>query len=382
MKPAETSLPTAMNPTDEHICTIALSLCPGIGPTTARRLLKAAGSAADLFARRDELRTLCPDLPEAACKALDTHGVRERAAREMDYAERKGIRCLTLRDPQYPVRLRQCDDAPLYLFYKGNADLNCLRVVSMVGTRHATAYGRQFCESFVRDLAACCPDLLVVSGLAYGIDIATHRAALACRVPTVGVLAHGLDRIYPAAHARTAAQMTEQGGLLTEYLTGTEPERYNFVHRNRIVAGMADALVVVESGTHGGSLITASLAESYGRECFALPGRAGDEHSAGCNRLIRDRKARLVQDAADLVQALNWSRPDAARTPVQRELFQELTADESLVTRLLAAQGDLSINALAMQADLPVHQLSALLFEMEMKGIVKALAGNKYHLLG
>ena len=353
-----------MNYTDERICSIALTLCTGIGALTAQRLVQMAGSAAAVFSRREELARTCPDIQPAALKALDTPGIFTRAEQEL------------------PTRLRQCEDAPLFLFYSGTGNLNSLRVVSMVGTRNATDYGRQWCNSFIRDLAALCPDLLVVSGLAYGIDIASHRAALAHHVPTVAVLAHGLDRIYPAIHRKTATEMLAQGGLLTEFLTGTEPERYNFLSRNRIVAGMADAVIVVESGRKGGSLITASLAEGYHRDCFAVPGRATDEHSAGCNRLIRDNKAALVQNAEDFVQAMNWSTAQMTSTPVQRNLFQELTDEEGRIVQLLGRQGDQDVNTLVVESGIPFSRLSALLFEMELKGIIKAQTGNVYHLLG
>ena len=368
--------------TDERICSIALTLCTGIGALTAQRLVQVAGSAAEVFARRHELRDLCDEIQPAALKALHTPGIFQRAEKEIAFADKHGIDCLTLRDERYPARLRECEDAPLYLFYKGQANLNSLRVVSIVGTRRATDYGRQWCNDFVRDLAALCPDLLVISGLAYGIDIAAHRAALSNHVPTVAVLAHGLDRIYPAVHRKTATDMLAQGGLLTEYLTGTEPERYNFLSRNRIVAGMADAIIVVESGRKGGSLTTAEMANGYSRDCFAVPGRVNDEQSAGCNRLIRNNMAALVENAEDFVQAMRWGMPRTAAAPVQRNLFQELTDEESSIVQLLARNGDLHINTLATNSGLPVHRLSALLFEMEMKGIIKAQAGNIYHLLG
>ena len=371
-----------MNYTDERICSIALTLCTGIGALTAQRLVQVAGSAAAVFSRREELARTCPDIQPAALKALDTPGIFARAEQELDFADKHGIACLTLQDDRYPTRLRQCEDAPLFLFYSGTGNLNSLRVVSMVGTRNATDYGRQWCNSFIRDLAALCPDLLVVSGLAYGIDIASHRAALAHHVPTVAVLAHGLDRIYPAIHRKTATEMLAQGGLLTEFLTGTEPERYNFLSRNRIVAGMADAVIVVESGRKGGSLITATLAEGYHRDCFAVPGRATDEHSAGCNRLIRDNKAALVQNAEDFVQAMNWGTAQMTSTPVQRNLFQELTDEEGRIVQLLGRQGDQDVNTLVVESGIPFSRLSALLFEMELKGIIKAQTGNVYHLLG
>ena len=371
-----------MDYADERLCCVALTLCEGIGTLTAQRLVKAAGSASAVFARRKELPRLSPDIQPGALKALDTPNIFARAEKELDFAERHGIECLTQADSRYPVRLRQCEDAPLFLFFKGKADLNSLRVVSMVGTRRATDYGRQFCNDFVRDLSAYCPDLLVVSGLAYGIDIAAHRAALSEEVPTVAVLAHGLDRIYPPTHRKTATDMLARGGLLTEFLTGTQPERYNFLSRNRIVAGMADALVVVESGGKGGSLITAELANGYDRECFAVPGRAYDELSKGCNNLIRENKAALITGAEDFVAAMGWGSEKAKPAPIQRSLFQELSEEESRIAQLLGQHGDLPINALTMETGIPVSRLSALLFEMEMKGIVKAQAGNKYHLLG
>ena len=253
----------------------------------------------------------------------------------------------------------------------------------MVGTRRATDYGKQFCAGFLRDLAALCPDVLVVSGLAYGIDIHAHRAALANNLPTVAVLAHGLDRIYPHLHRKTAIDMLAQGGLLTEFLSETNPDRHNFVSRNRIVAGMSDATIVVESAAKGGSLITAELAEGYHRDCFAVPGRVTDESSIGCNRLIRDNKAALIQDAEEFVQVMGWGAAGqpARREGIQRNLFPELTEEEELVVRILMRQGDLHINALVVEADIPVNRMSALLFELEMKGVVKAMVGGVYHLL-
>ena len=308
---------------------------------------------------------------------------RLRAEQEMEFVEKNRLSCLTLKDEAYPSRLRECEDAPIVLFFKGNTDFNRLHVVDMVGTRRATDYGKQFCADFLRDLAVLCPDVLVVSGLAYGIDIHAHRAALANHLPTVAVLAHGLDRIYPYVHRKTAIDMLAQGGLLTEFLTGTNPDKHNFVSRNRIVAGMSDATIVVESAAKGGSLITAELAEGYHRDCFAVPGRVTDESSIGCNRLIRDNKAALIQSAEEFVQIMGWAVAEQpARTEgIQRNLFPELTEEEELVVRILMRQGDLHINAMVVEADIPVNRMSALLFELEMKGVVKAMVGGVYHLL-
>ena len=261
---------------DERICSIALTLCPGIGHIGAKRLIEGMGSAAEVFSRRKELPEIMPGVNPGVVTALDCPAAFLRAEQEMEFVEKNRLSCLTLKDEAYPSRLRECEDAPIVLFFKGNTNFNRLHVIDMVGTRRATDYGKQFCADFLRDLAVLCPDVLVVSGLAYGIDIHAHRAALANHLPTVAVLAHGLDRIYPYVHRKTAIDMLAQGGLLTEFLTGTNPDKHNFVSRNRIVAGMSDATIVVESAAKGGSLITAELAEGYHRDCFAVPGRVTD----------------------------------------------------------------------------------------------------------
>lgn len=369
--------------TDERICSLALTLCPGIGLMGARRLVSGMGSAAAVFQYRKELPERLPGVSASVISALDNAEAFRRAEEELAFAEKNGIDCLTLNDPNYPSRLRECEDAPVALFFKGKGNLNSLHVVSMVGTRRATDYGRQFCADFLRDLSELCPDVMVVSGLAYGIDVHSHCAALEHGLSTVAVLAHGLDRIYPSVHRRVAIGMLETGGLVTEFPSGTQPDRFNFVRRNRIVAGLSDATIVVESASHGGSLITAELAEGYHRDCFAVPGRVGDEYSEGCNRLIGENHATLLLSAADLVNKLGWQCA-AARTPdegIQRSLFPSLTEEEALVVRILEARREMHINALVVEANIPVHRMSALLFELEMKGVVKALVGGQYRLL-
>ena len=368
---------------DEHICSIALTLCPGIGHIGAKRLVEGMGSAAEVFRNRKNLPEILPGINPHTVAALDCPAAFLRAEQEMEFVEKNRISCLTLKEEAYPSRLRECDDAPLVLFFKGNTDFNRLRVINMVGTRRATDYGKQFCSDFLHELAALCPDVLVVSGLAYGIDIHAHRAALANQLSTVAVLAHGLDRIYPYVHRKTAIDMLTDGGLLTEFLTETNPDRFNFVSRNRIVAGMCDATVVVESAEKGGSLITADLAVDYHRDCFALPGRVSDASSIGCNQLIRDTKAALVQSAEEFVRAMGWMPVAKVEKPegIQRDLFPELSEEEERVVRVLTCQGDLHSNALVVETDLPVNRMSSLLFELEMKGVVKALVGGVYHLL-
>lgn len=361
---------------------LALQQIPGIGIISARSLYEVFNNATDVFARRSDMVHYTHPAQRKLIKALDCPEAFRRAEREMEFAEKNGIQCIAISDRRYPSRLRECPDAPLVLFYKGNADLNSLRVVSMVGTRNATDYGRQLCNDFIRDLKSLCSEVLIISGLAYGIDIASHRASLAHGLPTVGVLAHGLDRIYPSVHRRTAIEMLEQGGLLTEYMSGTNPDRQNFVQRNRIVAGMCDATIVVESAAKGGALITAGIAMGYHRDCFAFPGRVGDACSVGCNALVRDNKAALILSAEDFVKAMCWDSAITEKSvpvAVQRQLFVDLSPEEEVLVSTLGKHGDgLQINTLVVEADIPINRASALLFELEMKGVVRALAGGVY----
>lgn len=368
---------------EEQIYSIALTMVPGIGHIGAKHLIDGMGNAVDVFRLRKEIPERIPEVSQRVIEALDCPQAVLRAEQEYEFIRKNRISCLSFHDEAYPSRLRECEDAPVVLFFKGNADLNSLHILNMVGTRNATDYGTQICASFLRDLKALCPDVLVVSGLAYGIDIHAHREALANELPTVGVLAHGLDRIYPHVHRKTAVDMLEKGGLLTEFLSGTNPDRHNFISRNRIVAGMCDATIVIESAEKGGSLITAELAEGYHRDCFAFPGRMSDEYSKGCNRLIRDNKAFLLLSAEDFVQAMGWNIPMtlSEKVSVQRSLFIELSEEEQKIVAILEKLGNLQINSLVVEADIPVNKMTALLFELEMKGVIRVLAGGMYQLL-
>jgi DNA processing protein len=366
---------------DEILYTLALAMAPGLTTTGKRRLMEEAGGVAEVFRRRKEWKEIYPELTDRFVEALGDKALWSRAEAELRFCRDKYIRPLLFDDPDYPSRLRDCEDAPLMLFFRGSVDLNALRILNMVGTRHATAYGQDICDRFVRELSERCPEVVIVSGLAYGIDIMAHRAALANGLSTVGVLAHGLDRIYPAVHRQTAAQMIEHGGLLTEYPTGTNPDKQNFVARNRIVAGMCDATIVVESAAKGGALITAGIAESYHRDCFTFPGRISDPYSIGCHRLLQRNQAALLTSADDFLEAMGWESAPTTRPqgPVQRELFPELSAGEQKVMDILQQSGDgLPINTLVVKADIPIDRMMAMLFEMEMKGVVRPLAGGVY----
>ncbi|MCD8266674.1 MAG: DNA-processing protein DprA [Prevotellaceae bacterium] len=306
----------------------------------------------------------------------------DEAQEEVRWAMDFGGDILTLADARYPRRMRECPDAPVVLYSLGVADLNAERVVSVVGTRQCTEYGRTLCRHIMADLSRLCPGTLVVSGLAYGIDVTAHLMAMENGLPTVGVLAHGMEQIYPQAHRHVANQMTERGGLVTEYCHGSKIAKVNFVSRNRIVAGMADATLVVESREKGGSLITARLANEYNRSVFALPGRADDQQSRGCNNLIRDFKAHLINSAEDLVSLMGWAAPESIAKPLQRELFPPLSEEEQkVVVQLKKDYEGKDLNQLVIATGIPVSQLLSVTFDLEGKGIIHQISGGRYAML-
>lgn len=355
-------------------------------PAVALSLYNETGSARAVYEHRTDIRDIVPDCtPRLAAALADWDEALGRAESELSFASGHGITVLTPADDAYPRRLLECPDAPLVLYYKGTAGLNADRIVSIVGTRRCTVYGQDLIRRFMADLHGMCPGALIVSGLAYGIDICAHREALAAGYDTVGVLAHGLDTIYPAAHRSTALAMLSHGGLLTEFMSGTNADKMNFVRRNRIVAGMADATLVVESAAKGGSLITAAIARSYSRDVFAFPGAVGAPCSEGCNNLIRDCQAALVSSAADFVHAMGWEDEmqlgKARSEGIERSLFPELDTDEQAVASLLAETDNLQTNIIAVRTGIPAGRLTSVLFRLEMKGVVRPLAGGTYHLL-
>lgn len=368
--------------TQELLYRLALTQLPGIGPISARNLIRAAGNATTLFEHKDILTDIIPETSSTLKKILDCKDAIRLCEAELKFAEKNRIECLCETDEEYPSRLRECEDAPLVLFYRGNANLNKTHVINMVGTRNATEYGKDICIRFIRELKELMPDVLIVSGLAYGIDINAHRAALQNGMETIGVLAHGLDRIYPSAHRKTATEMVTHGGLLTEFMSGTNPDRQNFIKRNRIVAGICDATIVVESAEKGGSLITADIAESYHRDCFAFPGRINDTYSAGCNNLIRNNRAALLQSAEELIAAMNWNSRHTIPQAVQRQLFPELDDKEQNIVSILQKYPEgIQVNTLVVKSNMAINHLTGVLFGLEMKGIVKVLAGGIYRLI-
>lgn len=367
--------------TDEQLrYRIALSAIKGMNRLLAETLISLTGDVSAFFTLSQRELAELTGWDSRLFSEVERGKALMMAGEEVAFVRRKGITPLFFTDADYPQRLLECDDAPLMLYYKGCATLQAPRVVSIVGTRHATPYGKNFVETLVHDIAEACPDTLIVSGLAYGIDVAAHRAALRYGLPTVGVLAHGLNTIYPAQHRNTAIQMLESGGLLTEYASSQATHKGFFLARNRIVAGVADAVVVVESGVKGGSLFTATIASDYHRDVFALPGRVGDISSMGCNELIRNNKASLLTCADDLIEAMGWAarrqQPTQASLSAQNNV--ELTADEQRIMQYLATQDDAQINRMAIELNTPIATLSATLVELEFKGCVIALPGGVY----
>lgn len=366
--------------------TIALTRMTGFNFQTALQLYQELGGGEAVYEHRNDVRDVLPDCSERVITALKDWSLPlARAAQEMDFIEKHKMQVLCYGDEHYPERLQECSDAPLVLYYMGTADLNCQHIVSIVGTRRCTNYGQDLVRRFMADLRQLCPNVLIVSGLAYGIDICAHRHALQQGFDTVAVLAHGLDELYPPHHRDTAKEMLTHGGLLTEYMSETRADKINFVRRNRIVAGLCDSVLLVESSIKGGGLITARIAQGYDRSVFAFPGAVGAPASEGCNHLIRDNGAGLITSAEDFVLAMGWQTDvklqQAKSEGIERDCFPDLTDEEQQVVKTLDEMGDLQQNILSVRTNIPISQLNAILFQLEMKGVVRSLAGGSYHLL-
>ena len=364
---------------------IALTRIGHFSLASALHLYRTLGSGEEIFLHRNEAQDLLPDCsPRLIDNLKDWSEPLKRAEVELEFCRNNNIRVLCLGDDNYPKRLEDCADAPLVMYYKGNANLNQSRVINIIGTRHCTTYGADFIRRFIHDLKALCPEVLVVSGLAYGVDINAHQQALAVGYETVGVVAHGLDYLYPAAHKDVAREMVNHGGLLTEFMTCTNADKGNFVRRNRIVAGMSDACILIESAAHGGGMITAGIAFDYGREVFALPGRVGDHFSEGCNNAIRENKAILLTSVEDFVKTMGWEddalRIEAQKKGIERQLFPDLSPEQQRIVDVLTKSNDLQLNQLSVKTGIPIGDITSILFQMEMMGVVKPMAGGNYHL--
>ena len=367
--------------TEELTYRIALEQIPKVGSLSAKRLIAHFGSAEAIFRERKQALERIPGIGPIMAHEIANQQVLTDAQAEVEFIARHGIRALLYLDPEYPERLRQCDDGPLMLYVKGSpAILNTNKVVSIVGTRKATSYGIELCKQLVEGMAALGHTPVVVSGLAYGIDIAAHRAALHCGLPTVAVLAHGLNTIYPSAHRGTAQEIAATGALVTDFTSNAHFDRKHFLKRNRIIAGLADATVVVESAAKGGALVTAEIANSYNREVFAVPGNVGAPYSKGCLDLIKTQRAGLIEDAADLERGMNWD-VGPQRQPVQAELsFEGLSENERKIVEHLRNRGEDTIDLIAIHTGLPVASVLPSLLNLEFAGLVVGRPGKVFKL--
>ncbi len=358
---------------------IALSIIPGIGGILARNVIAYVGSVEGVF--KESLKSLqkIPGIGEINAHRIKDKDIFKNAEKELRFIEKNEIEVLFYTDKTFSRRLKTCADAPVLLYTKGNLNLNEQRIVSIVGTRNATNYGKQVCDELIQKFSERNYKVLIVSGLAYGIDIQAHKSALKCNLPTAGVIAHGLDKIYPSLHAETAKKMQEDGGLVTDFPSGTKIDPSNFIRRNRIIAGLADATIVVESAQKGGALITAEIASSYNRDVFAFPGRSGDVYSKGCNQLIRNSGANLIEGIDDLEFFMGWEKTSKNKA-VQSSLFVELTPDEEKIVTLLRENGELFIDQISSELTLQVSRVSAMLLTLEFKNVLVAMPGKMYKL--
>lgn len=367
---------------NEELYGIALSLLKGVGHTNAKQLISYAGSAENLFKfSKAKLQKIPGVGPKLAESFTNTTEALKRAEKELKFIEKNAVDVLFYYDKRYPKRLLNCADAPFFIFSKGNYDFNKERFVNIIGTRHATEYGKEITEKLVADLSANHVNL--VSGLAFGIDICAHKAALKYPMQNIAVLAHGLDRIYPAQHNVYAERLQQNGALITDFLTETIPDKQNFPSRNRIVAGMTDATIVIESAISGGALITAEIANSYNRDVFAFPGRTSDQYSQGCLKLIKLNKANLVTSATDIIELMNWDIQHQVQNKnnMQSALFVDLNSEEQQVCDLLKSKEKLHIDEIVQGMSMSNSRLSSILLKLEMNGVIASLPGKLYKLL-
>jgi len=362
--------------TTEILHILALTRVEGIGDIVAKKLINHCGSAENVFNAKANYLKSIDGIGDNLIKKLKDKSVFEKAERELRFIENEKINVLFYFDEKYPERLKHCIDGPVVLFASGNQKLENRKVISIVGTREITSHGTTFCKKLIEELAVFNP--IILSGFAYGADIVAHQAAIDCELQTIAVLAHGLNQIYPKTHKKYIAKMEENGGFLTEFWSTSNPEKENFVKRNRIVAGISEATIVIESAEKGGSLITAMIANDYNRDVFAVPGRTTDKFSQGCNTLIKTQRANLMTSATDLIYILNWELKTKETKTVQKQLFVVLDTDEQKVYDYLQKNGKKLLDIIALECEFPIFRISTLLLNMELKGVVRPLPGKLF----
>jgi DNA processing protein len=370
-----------MSVDDNLLYKIGLSLIPGIGDINAKRLVAYTGSAEAIFNEKKKNLMKIPGIGEILADSILNQNILTRAAKEIEFINHYQIKSSFYLDEDYPARLKNCEDSPIMLYCKGDVDFNRRKVISIVGTRKATDYGKECCNKLIDELQNRKHQVLIASGLAYGIDICAHRAALKNGLDTVAVLGHGLGTIYPSVHKSTAAEISKHGALVTDFVSDTLPDRQIFVKRNRIIAGLSDVTIVIESGIKGGALITADIAVSYNRDVMAFPGRTDDIYSHGCNWLIKSNKAALVEGLEDIEYLLGWDVSSKQTIDIQPELFVDLGDEEKKIVEILREHGELTIDLISIHANLPVSIVSAHLLTIEFAGVVRSLPGKVYKLV-
>lgn len=363
---------------EELFHTLILQKVPNLGDASAKKLIHKAGSASAVFSEKKSKLLKIDGIGEFKLKELHNKEYHTLAEQELNYIEENNIKTCFFKDETYPENLKHCIDSPILLFQRGNINLNRKRIISIVGTRKVTTYGSTFCENLVEQLAAL--DVVVVSGFAYGVDIVAHKAAIKNKMQTVACLAHGLNQIYPKTHNRYMEEVEYNGGFLTEFWSSDPFDRTNFLKRNRIIAGISEATIVIESAEKGGSLVTAEMANSYNRDVFAVPGRVTDNQSQGCNNLIKTQRAHLLTSVADLVYILNWKLEEEKKKPIQKQLFVELTDEEKTVFNYLKSEEKAQLDELAIKCEMPIFKATSLLLNLELKGLVKPLPGKIFEL--
>jgi len=361
---------------DELLAVLRLQNIPNIGDVTAKKLIAHCGSPEAIFNDKKARLLKIEGIGTYTLQGLHHSEHREAAEREYAFIQKNDIDFSYFMDADHPVYLKHCIDSPILLFKRGNIDLRGRRIISVVGTRKITSYGTAFCDKFIQDIAPLNP--IIVSGFAYGVDIAIQKAAVKYGLQTIGCLAHGLNQIYPKVHAKYVKDVEKNGGFFTEFWSSSNPDRENFLKRNRIIAGMSEATVVVESAEKGGSLVTADIAHSYDRDVFAVPGRAQDKYSTGCNNLIKQQKAHMLTSAADLVYLLDWDVEEKEIKSVQKQLFIELDATEKSIYSYLQKDGKQLLDSIALECRLPIFKVSSTLLNMEMKGVIRPLPGKLF----
>lgn len=367
---------------EELFHVLALLQVEGVGDVISKKLLAHCGSATSVFKAKTSQLASIDGIGSVLLKNLKNKSVFEKAESEMKFINANTINVSYFLDDNYPERLKHCIDGPVLLFSSGNVDFRNRKTISIVGTRQITSYGTEFCKKLIADLAPLDP--IIISGFAYGVDIIAHQAAMEHNLQTVGVLAHGLNQIYPKTHKKYVSKMEENGGFMTEFWSSSNPEKENFVKRNRIVAGISEATIVIESADKGGSLITANIANDYNRDVFAVPGRTTDKYSQGCNTLIKTQKANLLSSAADLIYMLNWDIDEIAsktrndKKSIQKQLFVSLDDEEQKIYSYLQKNGKELLDTIALHCDFPIYKISGILLNMELKGVIRPLPGKLF----